>query len=135
MKKEKRKMKYTKPQVAKRPADLPEYQETDAEKAARHSNRVSELEARTYLDGTVRYCVPGLEPDTGDTLEAAGLIKREYDKRGRWVSTTVFWPDNPRVRAWQARVNRYSVEHGESPPFPDLGFDVISDVADSAGRH
>jgi hypothetical protein len=117
-------MNKAKRQAIERPADLPEYQETNAEKAARQ-RRVGQIEARTYSDGMVKYCVPGLEPDTGDTLEAAGLIKRHYNTKGKWVSTTVFWPGNLRVRAWQVGLNQLSASLGVPPPFPELDLDAL----------
>ena len=36
-----------------------------------------ELEVRQHLNGPKKYCVPGREPDTADTLENDGLIKQE----------------------------------------------------------
>ena len=36
-----------------------------------------ELEVRQHLNGPKKYCVPGREPDTADTLESDGLIKQE----------------------------------------------------------
>jgi hypothetical protein len=35
------------------------------------------LEVRQHLGGPKKYCVPGREPDTADTLESDGLIKQE----------------------------------------------------------
>ena len=38
-----------------------------------------QLEVRQHLNGPKKYCVPGREPDTADTLESDGLIKQEGD--------------------------------------------------------
>jgi hypothetical protein len=54
-----------------------------------------ELEVRQHLNGPKKYCVPGREPDTSDTLESDGLIKQE----GNHI--VVLKPDDLRVIAWQ----------------------------------
>ena len=100
-----------------RPADLPAYQESAAEIAARHGDTV-EFERRVYPDGKVKYCVPGLEPDTAETLEAAGLIK-DYDKDGL-RHTEVYEPHNPRVLAWQVGMNGLFASLGLPPRFPGV---------------
>jgi hypothetical protein len=101
-----------------RPADLPAYQESDAEKAARLGD-VVEIEKRTSPDGkVVVYCVPGLEPDCRETLEEAGLIK--HYRQGSGSRTEVYEPHNPRVIAWQMSVNRWCASQGEPPMFPGV---------------
>jgi hypothetical protein len=35
-----------------------------------------ELEVRQHLNGPKKYCVPGREPDTADTLRATALSSR-----------------------------------------------------------
>jgi hypothetical protein len=54
-----------------------------------------ELEVRQHLNGPKKYCVPGREPDTADTLESDGLIKQEGN------DVVVLKPDDLRVIAWQ----------------------------------
>ena len=90
-----------------------------------NTKRVRELVKRTYLDGSTRYCVQGQEPDTAETLEADGLIEREFDRRGRHVATVVLDPDNLRVIAWQMSVNELCRAHGRAPIFHDLGVTVV----------
>ena len=74
-----------------------------------------ELEVRqTTATGPKKYCVPGREPDTADTLENDGLIKQE----GKHI--VVLKPDDLRVIAWQLGANEYCRAHGMPLPFPDL---------------
>ena len=65
-----------------------------------------ELEVRQHLNGPKKYCVPGREPDTTDTLESDGLIKQE----GSHI--VVLKPDDLRVIAWQLGANEYCRAHG-----------------------
>ena len=74
-----------------------------------------ELEVRqTTATGPKKYCVPGREPDTADTLERDGLIKQEGN------DVVVLKPDNLRVIAWQLGANEYCRAHGMPMPFPNL---------------
>ena len=73
-----------------------------------------ELEVRQHLNGPKKYCVPGREPDTADTLESDGLIRQEGKDIG------VLKPDDLRVIAWQLGANDYCRAHGMPLPFPDL---------------
>jgi len=72
------------------------------------------LQVRQHLNGPKKYCVPGREPDTTDTLESDGLIKQE----GKDI--VVLKPDDLRVIAWQLGANEYCRAHGMPLPFPDL---------------
>jgi hypothetical protein len=72
------------------------------------------LEVRKHLNGPKKYCVPGREPDTGDTLESDGLIKQ----KGKDI--VVLKPDDLRVIAWQLSANEYCRAHGMPLSFPDL---------------
>src|SRR6516225_9170980 len=75
----------------------------------------NELDVRqTTATGPKKYCVPGREPDTADTLESDGLIKQE----GKHI--VVLKPDDLRVIAWQLGANEYCRAHGMPLPFPDL---------------
>ena len=91
-----------------RPADLPEYQESPAEIAARIGDVIA-FDRCVYPDGCVRYCVPGLEPDTVETLEADGLIK--HYKRNGLYHTEVYEPCY--VVAW-LESSRKPVQSGSS---------------------
>ena len=72
------------------------------------------LEVRQHLNGPKKYCVPGREPDTADSLENDGLIKQ----KGKEI--IVLKPDDLRVIAWQLSANEYCRAHGMPLPFPDL---------------
>ena len=80
--------------------------------------RRREIERRFY-DNPTKYSVLGREPDTADTLEADGLIKREFEN-GKHVATIVIEPDNLRVIAWQVGINEYCRAIGKPPIFHDL---------------
>jgi hypothetical protein len=69
------------------------------------------LEVRQHLNGPKKYCFPGREPDTADSLENDGLIKQDI---------VVLKPDDLRVIAWQLSANEYCRAHGMPLPFPDL---------------
>jgi hypothetical protein len=86
--------------------------------------RVRHLEKRRYPDGCIKYCVPGREPDTAESLEADRLIKREFNKRGRWIDTLVLDPDNLRVLAWMIGI-KFVRSQGAPEMFPDLHVDVV----------
>ena len=73
-----------------------------------------ELEVRQHLNGPKKYCVPGREPDTADTLESDGLIKQ----KGKDI--VVLKPDDLRVIAWQLGANEYCRAHGMPLAFPNL---------------
>ena len=90
-----------------------------------HELEVGVVRAGPWV-GVKVYRVAGREVDTDDTLEADGLIRRKF-RRGRWVSTLVLQPDDPRVMAWQLNTNVLSRARGQPPVFPDLDdrFDVI----------
>jgi hypothetical protein len=107
----------TKVRKFKRPADLPEYQESPEEIAARTGDVIA-FDRRVYPDGLVSYSVPGLEPDTAETLEADGLIKH-YKQDGSY-HTEVYEPGNPRVLAWQVGVNEYCALLGVLRCFPGI---------------
>jgi hypothetical protein len=72
------------------------------------------LEVRQHLKGPKKYCVPGREPDTADSLENDGLIKQKAK------DIVVLKPDDLRVIAWQLSANEYCRAHGMPLPFPDL---------------
>jgi hypothetical protein len=110
------------------PVDLPAYQESDAEKAARLGDIV-QFERRVYQDGSVRYCVPGLEPDSAVTLERDGLIK-QYDQGGRIIAE-VYEPHNQRVLAWQIGLNGYCASLGAAPMFPEVPVVLIEAPTDT----
>src|SRR4029077_17509281 len=75
------------PEISMRPQrltiSLRSYQESDAERAARTGD-VLVLERRV-VGGVVRYCVPGLEPETAETLVAAGLIEDKPCESGERI--------------------------------------------------
>jgi hypothetical protein len=103
------------------PASLNPYQETNAEKAANivhGDNKITALDRWAHRDGTVIYVVPGLEPDTAETLQRDGLIETD------WVSqpatTKVFFPNNSRVLAWQMTVNESCRRQGVPEMFPGV---------------
>ena len=73
------------------------------------------LEVRQHLNGPKKYCVPGREPDTADSLENDGLIKQ----KGKDI--VVLKPDDLRVIAWQLGANEYCLANGMPLPFPKLG--------------
>ena len=67
-----------------------------------------ELEVRqTTATGPKKYCVPGREPDTADTLESDGLIKQEGN------NVVVLKPDDLRVIAWQLGANAAALSYAE----------------------
>jgi hypothetical protein len=74
-----------------------------------------ELEIRHNVNGPKKYCVPGREPDTADSLENDGLIKQ----KGKDI--VVLKPDDLRVIAWQLGANEYCRANRMPLPFPDLG--------------
>ena len=82
-----------------------------------------ELEIRHNVNGPKKYCVPGREPDTADTLESDGLIKQEGDglikQEGKDI--VVLKPDDLRVIAWQLGANEYCRGNRMPLPFPNLG--------------
>ena len=106
----------------KRPKGLPVYQETEEEKKAQiklagGTHAVFKFERYESPDGEiVKYCVPGLDFDTAETLEAAGLIKQEDGGN----TTAVYEPDNLRVRAWQMGLNETARLHGVPVLFPGV---------------
>jgi hypothetical protein len=103
------------------PASLNPYQETDAEKAAstvHGDNKSTALDRWAHRDGTVIYVVPGLEPDTAETLERDGLIETDWGSQR--PTTKVFFPNNSRVLAWQMTVNEACRRRGVPEMFPGV---------------
>lgn len=104
-------------------ADTLAYTESAAERAATVKGtdelRFSEIECGCLPDGTVVYRVVGLEMDTHETLEAAGLIKLKW-RNGLCVETRVYHPSNIRVIAWQLSQNNLARANDEPLPFPDM---------------
>jgi hypothetical protein len=74
-----------------------------------------ELEVRESVNGPKKYCVPGHEPDTADSLQNDGLIKQ----KGKNI--VVLKPDDLRVIAWQLGANEYCRANGMPLLFPNLG--------------
>jgi hypothetical protein len=107
----------------KPPADLRPYQPTEAEKAASVGD-MTELEVGRFPDGTLLYRVAGCEADTWESLERDGLIKTKW-RNGRRTKTLVYYPNNPRVIAWQLSENNLSRRNGEPAPFPGVTMPII----------
>jgi hypothetical protein len=81
------------------PASLNPYQETGAEKAAstvHGDNKITALDRWVHRDGTVIYVVPGLEPDTAETLERHGLIETDWSSQHN--NKSLFSEQLPRSR-------------------------------------
>jgi len=81
------------------------------------------FERRVLADGRVKYCVPGREPDTAETLEHDGLIRRTRKKGGMVVDILV--PGNPRVIAWMVGQNEFFRSLGKPDVFPNLPVTVL----------
>jgi hypothetical protein len=73
-----------------------------------------EFEVRQSANGPKKYCVPGHEPDTADSLQSDGLIKQ----KGKNI--VVLKPDDLRVIAWQLGANEYCRANGMPLLFPNL---------------
>lgn len=67
----------------------------------------------------VQYALPGSDFETAESLEADGLIKREFTN-GEWTTTRLFAPDDMRVIVWQFNVNEQDRVHGRPPHFPNV---------------
>jgi hypothetical protein len=93
------------------------YKETEAEQQLRAQGRVKELVRRDYRDGRVKFVIPGLEPDTAETLIADGLITEENLPDGRTIHTFLE-PYNLRVIAWAMGVNEFAKSQGLGEVFP-----------------
>jgi hypothetical protein len=78
-------------------------------------------------DGTVVYVVPGHPPDTWESLERDGLIRRQYNSNGNHIETLVFKQDDLRVIAFQLTMNARCQQIGKRPIFDGLSdaFDVF----------
>jgi len=76
------------------PASLNPYQETGAEKAASTVHGDNKITALVHRDGTVIYVVPGLEPDTAETLERDGLVETDWSSHNK----SLFSEQLPRSR-------------------------------------
>jgi hypothetical protein len=73
------------------------------------------LEVRQHLNGPKKYCVPGREPDTADTLDSDGLIKQ----KGKDI--VVLKPNAIcALSRGSSAANEYCRAHGMPLPFPDL---------------
>lgn len=74
-------------------------------------------------------CMPDwLEaPDTAETLEADGLIIREYDDDGNWIATLVPDAHDLRVLSWQLTMNAKCARLGIGVMFKNMPIDVIND--------
>ena len=66
----------------------------------------------------VKYTVPGLDPDTVETLETDGLIR--VHKKGGKTFTGFLEPKNLRVLAWVMGVNETCRLRGLAEPYPGL---------------
>lgn len=77
----------------------------------------------TATDGSgrrlVQYALPGSDFETAESLEADGLIKREFTN-DEWTTTRVFAPDDIRVVVWQFNVNEQDRVRGRPLHFPDV---------------
>jgi len=77
----------------------------------------------TATDGSgrrlVQYALPGSDFETAESLEADGLIEREFTN-GEWTTTRVFAPDDIRVAVWQFNVNEQDRVHGRPLHFPNV---------------
>ena len=92
------------------------------------ANQVFVLDRLVYSDGRpTRYCVPGREPDTMETLEADGLIESGGD------TILVMQPNHPRVVAWQVGVNEYLRTVGVRPAFDDLSEPIADPIGEPRG--
>jgi hypothetical protein len=93
------------------------------------ANQVFALDRLVYLDGRpTRYCVPGREPDTMETLEADGLIECRGDV------ILMMRRDDPRVVAWQVGVNEYLRAAGEPPAFDEVSEPIADPIGEPPAR-
>ena len=92
------------------------------------ANQVFVLDRLVYSDGRpTRYCVPGREPDTMETLEADGLIEWRGD------TILVMRCDDPRVVAWQVGVNEYLRAAREPPAFDEVSEPITDPIGEPHG--
>ena len=92
------------------------------------ANQVFTLDRLVYSNGRpTRYCVPGREPDTIETLEADGLIEWRDD------TILVMRRDDPRVVAWQVGVNEYLRAAGEPPAFDEVSEPIVDTIGEPQG--
>jgi hypothetical protein len=92
------------------------------------ANQVFALDRLVYSDGCpTRYCVPGCEPDTMETLEDDGLIEWRGD------AIVVMQPDDPRVVAWQVGVNEYLRAVGVPPAFEEVSEPIADPIGEPHG--
>jgi hypothetical protein len=77
----------------------------------------------TATDGSgrrlVQYALHGSDFETAESLEADGLIEREFTN-GEWTATRLFAPDDMRVVVWQFNVNEQDRVHGRALHFPNV---------------
>ena len=77
----------------------------------------------TATDGSgrrlVQYALPESDFETSESLEADGLIEREFTN-GEWTTTRVFAPDDIRVAVWQFNVNEQDRVHSRPLHFPNV---------------
>ena len=93
------------------------------------ANQVFVLDRLVYSDGRpTRYCVPGREPDTMETLEADGLIESGGD------TILVMQPNHPRVVAWQVGVNEYLRAAGEPPAVDEVSEPLLTQLVSRTAR-
>ena len=102
------------------------YKETEAERRLQAQGRFKELVRRDYSDGRVKFIIPGLEPDTAETLIADGLITEEQRADGTTIHTFLE-PNNLRVIAWAMGVNEFAKKLGHGEVFPHLAADLLYD--------
>jgi hypothetical protein len=97
--------------------------------------RVTEVERFVDREGKhVFYKLSGQPLDSSDTLERDGLIKTERDKRGKWVSTLLFAPDNMRVILWVRSINETCCLQGVPEMFPGFEKKIKMQVIDAAPK-
>ena len=72
----------------------------------------------------MKFIIPGLEPDTAETLIADSLITEEQHPDGP-TTHTFLEPYNLRVIAWAMGVNEFAKKLGHGEVFPDLPADVV----------
>ena len=99
------------------------YKETEAEQRLQAQGRIKEVVRHDYDDGRVKFVIPGLEPDTAETLIADGLITVEQLPDG--TAVTFLEPDNLRVIAWALSINEFAKSQGFGEVFPGLTTDVV----------
>ena len=94
-----------------------------------NDNRVLNITEITLDDGTVKFMPKGQkEPDTMDTLEHDGLIRRTFNSAGTETGITLLAYDHPRVACWVIGVNLACREAGVPECFPGYNAQVVRNV-------